>query len=221
MARVLVIAPHMDDEVLGCGGTIARHVDAGDEVAVCVVCNRAYNRQYDAQAIEAEKANARRAQAILRYGTLTFLDLPDERLYAHFQELLDCLERAVMPFRADTVYVPHAGDLHQDHRSVAHASNIALRAIAQHAPRCVLAYEVPSSTEQVFPNTADSFVPTVFTNIEAQLDRKLNAMAAYQRESRAAPHPRSPEMLRARAHLYGAQAGCSAAEAFMLLRETR
>lgn len=220
MARILVIAPHMDDEVLGCGGTIARHVDAGDDVAVSVVCHRVYQRQFDAAANEAERAGTYRAREILGYSTLEFLDLPDERLHMHFQELLDGLERAVGRIRPAIVYVPHGGDLHQDHRTVAHGSNIALRALSEAAPQRVLAYEVPSSTEQVFPHTAVPFLPTVFIDIEAQLDRKLAAMAAYERESRQAPHPRSPEMLKARAQVYGTHCRRTAVEAFMLLRET-
>jgi LmbE family N-acetylglucosaminyl deacetylase len=210
----------MDDEVLGCGGAIAKHVAAGDEVAVWIVCHRVYERQYNAEANEAERANTRRAQYILGYQTLEFLDLPDERLHMHFQELLDGLERAVATCRPAVAYVPHGGDLHQDHRTVAHGSNIALRALSAHAPQRVLAYEVPSSTDQVFPNTATLFVPNVFMDIEAHLERKLAAMAAYERESRHAPHPRSAEMLRARAHVYGTQCQRAAAEAFMLLRET-
>lgn len=220
MARVLVIAPHMDDEVLGCGGVISRHVDEGHEVDVCVVCNRAYGRVYNWDVIEAEKANARRAQEILAYSGLRFLDMPDERLYAHLQELLEVLEKVVAETKPDIVYTSHAGDLHQDHRTVAHASNVALRAIAAPIARRVLAYEVPSGTEQAFSTTTEAFMPNVFVDIERQLDRKLKAMIAYERENRAFPHPRSVEMLRARALVRGAQCGRAAAEAFVLLRET-
>lgn len=209
----------MDDEVLGCGGAIAKHVDAGDDVAVCIVCHRVYDRQYDAAANEAERASTLKAQQILGYRTLEFLDLPDERLHLHFQELLDGLERAVARFRPDIAYVPHGGDLHQDHRTVAHGSNIALRGLSAHAPRRVLSYEIPSSTEQVWPNTGPAFVPNVFIEIEAQFDRKLAAMGAYDRESRIAPHPRSPEMLTARARQHGIQCRRLLGEAFMLMRE--
>jgi LmbE family N-acetylglucosaminyl deacetylase len=209
----------MDDEVLGCGGTIARHVDHGDRVDVCVVCNRAYSRVYNADMIEEEKACAKAAQDILDYAGLRFLDLPDEQLSLHFQELLEALERTVAEVRPELIYTCFGGDLHQDHRAVAQASNIALRPFAAPFVRRVLAYEVPSGTEQVFPGVSEAFVPTVFQDISAQLDRKLSAMAAYERESRSAPHPRSPEMLRARAQTRGAQCGRLAAEAFMLLRE--
>lgn len=217
--EVLVIAPHMDDEVLGCGGTIVRHVDEGDEVNVCVACNRAYDREYDPDAIEIEKACAHRAKEILGYTGLRFLDLPDECLYAHLQELLEALEGVIAEVKPDIVYTCHVGDLHQDHRTVAHASNIALRSIATPFVRRVLAYEVPSVTEQVFPGTVEPFMPNVFVDITAQLDDKLAAISAYEREGRAFPHPRSSEMLCARAQARGAQCGRAAAEAFVLLRE--
>jgi LmbE family N-acetylglucosaminyl deacetylase len=220
MSKVLVIAPHMDDEALGCGGTIARHVDEGDEVEVCVLCNRAYDRVYDQDAIRIEKECAKVAQEVLAYERLRFLDLPDEQLYLHFQEVLDGLEAVVEEVRPGVVYTCHGGDLHQDHRTVAHASNIALRAFSAPSVRRVLSYEVPSGTDQVFPGTSPAFDPTVYVDIEGQLARKLDAMAAYDRESRAFPHPRSPEALTAQARVRGAQSGLSAAEAFVLLRET-
>ena len=216
---VVVISPHMDDEVLGCGGTIARHIQQGDSVAVCIVCNRAYNHRYSANAIAKERAAARQAQKILGYKRLEFLDLPDEKLSLHFQDLLVKLERILVKVQPEIVYTCHAGDLHQDHRVVAHASNIVLRATASSARR-ILAYEVPSGTDQAFPNTAEPFLPNVFMDISNHLNLKLKAMAAYKRESRPFPHPRSREMLTYRAHVRGAQCGCSAAEAFALLKET-
>ena len=82
-----------------------------------------------------------------------------------------------------------------------------------------LAFEVPSGTDQAFPGTGASFIPTVFVGVEAQLDRKLKAMRAYDREMRAFPHPRSLDMLTAKARSRGAQAGLAAAEAFVLLKE--
>lgn len=219
MTRVLVISPHMDDEVLGCGGTIARHVDQGDQVEVCLLCNRAYGHAYDPKAIEQERGNAQEAKRLLGHKDLRFFDLPDERLAGHFTDLLAALEKCVAEIRPEIVYTCHAGDLHQDHRVAAHASNIALRSASASFVRRVLAYEIPSGTDQVFPSSAAPFLPNVFVGIEKQLDRKCSAMAAYERESRPFPHPRSPEMLRAQARARGSQCGREAAEAFMLLRE--
>ena len=220
MTAVLVIAPHMDDEVLGCGATISKHVDQGDRVDVCICCYRVYDRQFDAVANQAERQAAAKAKEILGYRDLRLLDLPDERVNMEFQSLLDGLERTVQDFRPEVVYIPHGGDLHQDHRAVAHGANIALRAAAVPFLRRVLAYEVPSGTEQTFPGTALAFVPNVYVAVENWVERKIDAMAVYERESRLSPHPRSPEMLRARMAAHGAVVGVTAAEAFTLLRET-
>ena len=217
--NVLVIAPHMDDEVLGCGGTISRHVDSGDDVCVCVVCNRAYDHEYDTKAIDAEKRSAEEARAVLGYGMLRYLDLPDERLYAHLQEAIAGIERVVAAVQPDVVYTAFGGDLHQDHRTVAHAVNIALRAGVAPSVKRALAFEVPSGTDQALSGLGTPFTPTVFVDIEATLDRKIAAMRAYSREMRAFPHPRSLDMLMAKARSRGAQAGLAAAEAFVLLRE--
>ena len=217
--KVLVVAPHMDDEVLGCGGAIARHVDAGDSVQVCVVCNRAYNHTYDDAAIAAEKRSAQAARAVLGYGELCFLDLPDEKLYAHLQETITGIELIVAEVQPDLLYTAFGGDPHQDHKAVAQAVNVVLRAGAAPSVKRALAFEVPSGTDQAHPGTGESFAPTVFVGVEAQLDRKLKAMQAYGREMRAFPHPRSLDMLTAKARSRGAQAGLAAAEAFVLLKE--
>lgn len=216
---VLVIAPHMDDEVLGCGGTIARHVDQRDPVHVCVVCNRAYDHAYDNEAIKAEKRAAEEAKGVLGYGELRYLDLPDEQLYSHLQDAITSIERVVAEVQPEVVYSAFGGDLHQDHRTVAHAVNIVLRAGAAPSVRRALAFEVPSGTDQALLGIGETFAPTVFVDIEATLDRKIAAMQAYSREMRPFPHPRSLEMLTAKARSRGAQAGLAAAEAFVLLRE--
>lgn len=217
--NVLVVAPHMDDEVLGCGGAIARHVDAGDTVQVCIVCNRAYDHAYDANAIDEEKRCAEQARQVLGYQTLQFLDLPDEKLYAHLQEAISGIEQVVAETQPNIVYTAFGGDLHQDHRTVAHAVSIVLRAGAAPSVKRALAFEVPSGTDQALPGDGEGFTPTVFVDISAQLDRKITGMRAYERETRAFPHPRSLEMLTAKAQTRGAQVGLPAAEAFVLLRE--
>lgn len=217
--KVLVVAPHMDDEVLGCGGAIARHVDAGDSVDVCVVCNRAYDHAYDDTEIAAEKRSAEVARQALGYDRLAFLDLPDEQLYAHLQEAITRIERAVAAARPDVLYTAFGGDPHQDHLTVARAVNVALRTGAAPFVQRALAFEIPSGTDQALPGNGALFMPNIFVGIAAQLDRKIEAMGAYARETRAFPHPRSPQMLTAKARSRGMQAGLEAAEAFVLLRE--
>ncbi len=217
--NVLVVAPHMDDEVLGCGGSIARHVEAGDNVQVCVVCNRSYGHTYDSVSIAAEKQSAEKARLILGYHGLQFLDLPDEKLYAHLQEAITAIEQVVANTQPNIVYTAFGGDLHQDHRTVAHAVSIVLRAGAAPSVKRALAFEVPSGTDQALPGDGQPFTPSVFIDIGAQLERKIAAMEVYTREMREFPHPRSLEMLTAKARTRGAQVALGAAEAFVLLKE--
>ena len=97
--KTLVIAPHMDDETLSCGGTIVRHVEAGHHVTVCIVANRAYGHKYKPELINHEKASCQKAQEILAYQDLIFLDLPDEQLDRAQIDIIIPLERKVQTLR--------------------------------------------------------------------------------------------------------------------------
>lgn len=218
--RVLVIAPHMDDEVLGVGGTIAKHVEERDFVAVCFVANRAYGHEYDASTIEREQNAARQAQRILGYHESRFLNLPDEQLDRGTIDIIVPLERACDELRPEIVYTCHRGDPHQDHQAVFKASMVLFRAISSHGPRRLLCYEVPSSTDQAAPFAELQFMPTTHVYIPPhRLQKKLDALQCYERESRAYPHPRSCDGVLAYARKRGIEVGLEAAEAFMVLRD--
>ena len=221
MTGVLVIAPHMDDEVLGTGGTIARHVARGDEVNVCIVAYRAYGHRFDEAKNRFEMACARDAREILGYGETVFLGLPDERLDVSLQEIVIPLEEQLGRFDPGIVYIPHRGDLNQDHRAVFQAAVIALRPHANPKIRRVLAYEVPSSTDQAPPFPEYAFLPNCYVNIGEFLEKKLQALRCYRTERRPFPHPRSDEGLTTVARKRGMESGLPAAEAFMVVRETR
>jgi LmbE family N-acetylglucosaminyl deacetylase len=212
----------MDDEVLGCGATIARHVEQSDTVTVVFVANRIYNHAFDPGAFEREKVCAERAREVLGYDRSVFLGLHDERLDACTQDIIIPLEKAAGEADPELVYLCHRGDNNQDHRAVFQAARVVLRPSATPRIRSVLCYEVPSSTEQspAFPEAG--FLPNVFSRIsEDQLRKKLAALNEYDREYRPFPHPRSPEAVEALARVRGSQAGLPAAEAFVLYRELR
>lgn len=217
--RVLVIAPHMDDEVLGAGGTIARHVVTRDEVWVCFVAHRVYNHRYDPEKNKVEMDAAEAARKVLGYHQAIFLNLPDERLDACLQEIIIPLESCIAQVQPQIVYVPHRGDNNQDHRAVFQAAMVALRPAANPGIRRLLSYEVPSSTEQAPPVMECAFSPNSYVNIEQYLETKLRAMDCYGTETRAFPHPRSQEALSITARRRGIEIGFAAAEAFAILRE--
>mgnify|MGYP001194940067 FL=1 len=217
--KVLVIAPHMDDEVLGCGGTIIRHVDSGDHVTVCIVANRAYNHKYDQNLIEQEKDCCKKAKEILSYQDLIFLDLYDEKLDQSQIDIIIPLEEVVTKCKPEIVYAPHRGDLNQDHRAVFEAARVVCRPNAGHRVTTLRAFEVPSSTDQVPEALEWPFLPNYYVNVKSTLGKKVEAMACYSKESKSFPHPRSAEGLRVYAQKRGMEVGIEAAEAFVVLRD--
>ena len=218
MSRILIIAPHMDDEVLGMGGTIIRHVKAGDVVCVVFCANRVYNHVFDEKVYESEKKCALAAKKILRYQEVAFLGLHDERLDTSVQNVLVPLEHIYDEFQPDVLYSCYWGDNNQDHRGVFEASRILARPANSNPVKKFLLYEVPSSTEQT-PQSRFSYAPNLYVDICSNLELKLKAFACYEKESREFPHPRSPEGISLLAKYRGVQSGLKSAEAFMLMRE--
>ncbi len=217
--KVLVIAPHMDDEVLGCGGTIARHVAGGDEVYVCFVAHRVYDHKFDERKNELERSHAVKAQNVLGYKETLFLDLNDERLDASVQDIIIPLEKHIFKIKPDVVYSAFYGDNNQDHRAVFDAVRVAARPSATPFISKLLMYEVPSSTEQS-PQSKDSvFIPNYYVDISDSFDIKAKAFSCYETEKRGFPHPRSQEAIAVLAKKRGIEMGYKYAEAFMILRE--
>lgn len=217
--RVLVVAPHMDDEVLGAGGTTARHVARGDEVYVCFVAHRVYAHRYDEEKCRFEMQCAEQAQSVLGYKALRFLNLPDERLDACLQDIIIPLEEFVAEIAPEVVYINHRGDNNQDHRAVFQAAMVALRPAANPRLRTLLCYETPSSTEQAPPVAEAAFMPNCYINVTPYLERKLEALRCYHTEKRAFPHPRSEESVKILAQRRGIESSFPLAEAFMVLRD--
>jgi Uncharacterized proteins, LmbE homologs len=226
--NVLVVAAHPDDEVLGCGGTIARHVDAGDQVQVLIVAEGSTSRQQErdrAQVRDELSALAQAAQtagSILGAAGVELLDLPDNRLDSLDRlDLIKRIEECVDRHQPECVYVHHAGDVNVDHRRLHEAVVTACRPTPRHCVRRLLSYEVASSTEWQPPGSAPAFQPNWFVDITAQWARKRQALEAYAAEMRPWPHARSIEALEHLARWRGAQVGVEAAEAFCLLRQLR
>ena len=220
-SRVLVIAPHPDDEVLGCGGTIAKHVQGGDEVYLCIV-TKAYPPEWSETEIKERREEVLRVNGILGIKKTYFLDLPTVKLdTVPRKELNDAISQVVNEVQPEVVYIPHRGDVNQDHRLVFEAAIVATR--PKHGPRIkrILAYETLSETEWAAPFAGDAFVPNVYVDISDTLETKLKAMAAYQTELKEYPHPRSLEAISTQAKFRGSAVGVPAAEAFMLIREIR
>lgn len=218
MRKILIIAPHMDDEIMGVGGTICKEVKAGAVVKVCFVCNRAYDHTYDPTRIEGEKRDALAAKEILGYQEHVFLDLDDERLYEKMLDTIVALEKVIADFKPTCVFVPHRADNNQDHRTVFDAAMVALRSFATPSVEEIYSYEVSSSTEQTAPFAERAFVPNVYVDIEQYVEQKKLALDCYKRETREFPHPRSIKAVEILAMKRGIEIHSPYAEAFEAVR---
>lgn len=217
--KVLIIAPHPDDEVLGCGGTIAKHASAGDEVYLCVV-TKAYSPEWPESEVEERKKEVLRVSEILGIKKTYFLDLPTVKLDTLPQkELNEAISQVVNEVRPEIVYVPHRGDVNRDHQLVFDSTMVATRPAHHPFIKKVLAYESLSETEWAAPFAENAFIPNVFVNISRTLETKLKAMSEYKLELKQFPHPRSLEAISALAKIRGTQANLNAAEAFVLIRD--
>lgn len=217
--KILVVAPHMDDEVLGCGGVISRHVDTRDDLFVCFVAHRVYNHKFNKARNEVERKHAYKARSTLGYKDAVFLDLQDERLDAGIQDIIILLENYIGKIKPDTIYCPFRGDNNQDHRAVFDALRVVSRPQAAKFIKRVLMYEVPSSTEQSPPLIENAFLPNYYVNITGVFKKKIKAYKCYETEMRDYPHPRSEEALRILAKKRGLEIGFEYAEAFVILRD--
>jgi LmbE family N-acetylglucosaminyl deacetylase len=215
----LVLAPHPDDEVLGCGGTIARLAAQGCIVDVGIV-TRGMPPRFDAAQAATVRDETGKAHALLGVRTTHFLDLPAAELdqLAH-ADLNRAIGTLVHNLRPDTLFVPFAGDLHLDHRLVFDAAMVAARPRGDAYPLRILAYETVSETNWSAPRIAPSFEPNTFIDISTHLEAKLNAFACFVSQVRPYPDERSIETLRALAMVRGSCVSRAAAEAFMLIRE--
>ena len=224
--RILVIAAHPDDEVLGCGGTIARHADAGDQVHIVIMAEGATSRQLQrdreeaSEELSALQEAAKTAGTILGAAGVELLDLPDNRLDSLERlDLIKQIENRIGCYQPEVIYVHHAGDVNVDHRRLHEAVTTACRPTPGQRVRRILSYEVASSSEWQPPGSGPAFTPNLFVDISGQWDRKREALLTYASEMRAWPHARSLEALEHLARWRGAQVGVEAAEAFFLLRQ--
>ncbi|MHA1114306.1 MAG: PIG-L deacetylase family protein [Alphaproteobacteria bacterium] len=226
---VLIVAAHPDDEILGCGGTVARHVADGDTVHSLILAEGATARAATADETPPDmmanmmadlRAAGAKAAAALGARPPRFLGFADNRLDTMaLLDIVKAVETVLDEVRPAIVYTHHAGDLNVDHRVCHQAVLTACRPLPGADIRAIYAFETPSSTEWGGPGTGPAFQPVRFVDIATHLEAKLAALACYDMEMRPFPHPRSADAAHALAIWRGANAGLGAGEAFEVVRE--
>ena len=215
----LVVAPHPDDDILGCGGVMACHAANGDSVHVVVVTRGASDMR-PAELVEQNRRQLQEAHGVLGVTEARFLDFPAAKLdTVPGHEVADGIGRCIREIQPSVVYLPHGGDIHADHQAVYLATLVAARPINGCSVKKLLTYETLSETEWGSPRAESAFIPTVFVDVGKYLETKLDAMSRMSMQLKEAPHPRSLQGIESLARLRGATVGFSAAEAFSLVRE--
>lgn len=219
---VLIVAAHTDDEALGCGGTIARHVAEGDIVYAVFIADGVSSRANSDQLNHARRnVAAENARGILGIRENFYFGFPDNRLDSiPLIEIIRPLEEIILKLQPHIIYTHHHGDLNIDHRVTHQALLTACRPMPSSSIQAIFAFEVMSSTEWMTP-MFEPFVPNHFVVIGDYLNIKIDALRAYKLEMREAPHSRSIEHLECLASHRGYSVGVMQAEAFTTIRTIR
>ena len=222
---ILVVAAHPDDEVLGCGASMAKWSNAGIEVNVLIMAegatsrDKVRNREKRIDELSALAKSARSAGKILGVSSVQLLDFPDNRMDSVDRlEVIKAVEEHIKLLKPVTVVTHHSGDLNIDHRIIHEAVVTACRPKPGNRVLRLLSFEINSSTEWQ-PDSVSSFQPNWFEDVSGSISRKLQALEAYSIEIRPWPHSRSLKAVEHLARWRGTTVGTEAAEAFMLLRE--
>lgn len=214
--RILVFAPHNDDEVLGVGGTIAKYAQQGHEVFICEVTSWLQNME----STNALKNEALKAHDILGVKDTVFLDLP----VVHLKETPTHIKNqkfadVVKEIKPEIAFIPHTGDMHVDHGETAAAAMVALRPLENPQLKAIYTYETLSETEWNIPDTVNGYIPNVWSDITETFNLKIEAMRCFQSQLHDFPHPRSLEAIEVLAKLRGSTIGVNYAESFICVRE--
>ncbi|MGV0963897.1 MAG: PIG-L deacetylase family protein [Polynucleobacter sp.] len=223
--NVLIVVPHPDDEVLGCGGSIARHISQGDSVTILIlaegITSRANTRELgrDSRKLQALRGAALKASKILGVTDTVLHDFPDNRMDGlQLLDVVKVVEKHVNRLRPTVVYTTFSGDVNIDHQICYRAVVTACRPQPGMSVTTLLVCETLSSTEWQPPVNCTQFSPNFFIDITSTLSIKLRALEAYKAELREWPHPRSLKAVENLATYRGSSVGINAAEAFMLAR---
>lgn len=217
--NIIIITPHPDDETLGCGGSILRHIQAGDNVIWLIVTtmNESYYSEKRVINREAEIQKVKKCYGFSKVIQLPFYatELSDDMK----GQLISSIREIFEKHQPNVVYVPYRNDIHSDHKIVFDATIACTKWFRNPSVEKVLVYETLSETDFSIDPDSRGFKPNVFINIEDFIDKKIEIMKIYDSELGEHPFPRSEKSIRALATLRGAAAGVEAAEAFMLLKE--
>jgi len=216
--KILVIAAHPDDEILGCGGTIIKHIKKGDIVNVIFLTDGESSRDNHNLKINKRKQQAIDCCKYLKTNPPIFFDFPDNKIDSiPLLNVIKKLEGIIKKIKPSTIYTHYFGDLNIDHQKTFEAVNVACRPLKGNIIKNIFCFEVLSSTEWKI-SYKKKFNPNLFINIDNELKKKIFALKIYKEELRKYPHSRSLKGIKTLSMYRGIQSGNKHAEAFYIAR---
>ena len=220
MKKILVVAPHADDETLGCGGTLLKHFNQGDEIYWLIVTDMSLESGFSASQIQTREDEINNIKKLYGFKETYRLGFAPALLdIIPMKDIVVAMSSVIENVKPEIIYSVFRNDVHSDHAVVSDGLMAATKSFRHPSIKKMLAYETLSETEFSLRIDGKSFRPNVFINIEGYLDKKIEIMNCYQSEISEFPFPRSEDAIEAQAKYRGVQAGSKAAEAFMLLKE--
>ena len=220
MTSILVISPHPDDETLGCGGTLLKHVSCADSIHWLIVTEMQVGQGFSSLDLSTRAKEIDSVQKVYGFSSVTHLGFPTTGLdQIALSDLVQSISEVITEILPAVLYLPFGGDAHSDHRIVFDSVVASAKWFRQPSIRKILAYETLSETDIVSRLTDEPFKPNVFVEMTDFLQTKIDIMELYKSEFGQFPFPRSEQAIRSLAAYRGTQSGCNAAEAFMLVKE--
>lgn len=220
MNKILVVAPHPDDETLGCGGTIFRHIENGDLVHWLIVTRMSIDDGFDLEKIKARDKEISQISDIYKFSDVHQLNFRTTKLDVYpMSEIISQIALVFEEVQPGIVYLPFRADAHSDHRIVYDACSASAKWFRASYLKEILVYETLSETEFQSDFTASNFNPNLYVNIAPYLKKKLDAIAVYHGELGEFPFPRSSKSIEVLAGKRGIESGFIAAEAFMIIKK--
>lgn len=218
--KILVVSVHPDDETLGCGGTLLKHKNQGDDVFWLILTDASEKLGYSQEFISKRQKQIKEVSQEYQFNKTYNLGFPTTKLHAvDFSEIITKISSVIQDVQPEVIYTVNRSDIHTDHQVAAKAVASSTKSFRNHFIKRVLMYECISETEITPPFPENIFIPHVYSDISDFLEKKIEIMKIYESELQSPPFPRSLENIRALARFRGSTISAHYAESFMLCRE--
>jgi len=222
MSQIIVVAPHPDDETLGCGGTLLRHKNEGHDIHWLIVTSVKEEDGYNCEVVDNRRLEIDKVREAYGFTSVSELKFSTAKLDVYPKsDLIADISSVFNQIKPDTLYLPYRNDVHSDHEIVFDVAISCTKSFRYPYIKNVLVYETLSETEFTARPDSNSFKPNCWIEISNYLEQKIDIMRIFKSEINEHPFPRSESNIRALATLRGATAGVNAAEAFMIVKQIK